>query len=862
MKRWFFVLTVILLVIDCSSQTVCSYGYRRRITFNAAQVIGSNDLVNFPVMIRISGDPELSTVTTIGGKVTSTSGYDIIFAAADGVTLLSFDLEKYVNTTGELIAWVKVPLLSTTVNTHIYMYYGNSSVTTNQANPSAVWADYYAVWHFQGGSMNDASGNGYTATNYSTTTTAGHIGDGRSNSGAQWVELTSFPNLTGDFSISAWAVTNNSALAGQRIFCDDANNTGGYAFSIGDAGTGSLRFITRGTSPVNLDAPNNSVSNALRFHVAATINTLTTQKKIHVNGIQVASGTYTGSLGTDAGNASISGEIATATLETTYRLFGFFDEVRICKRELTSDWLRTEYNNQVPGSSFYTVSPAPDVFIGGPLLPPWPTTTAWASGVVPAAGADVIINNACFTPTASAVYLNSIWIRPGKNLLLGTTGTLQVGYDVLNCGSVNFNATNTMVELKGSNTTTPQQYLSGTPAYTISNLRINNTHSLNPTVSLSNSITVTAALTLSSGVLQTTSSKYLILLGTASSSSGSPQSYVEGPMRRQGTTDFIFPLGKGGRWQPLGITTLVPTAPAISTEFIAEYFSTAPPAPALGAPLTDVSKIEYWDLTSVSGNAKIALYWGSATGSGIDNCADLTVARYSAASFTWYNLGAITSTASSCTGSGSGVITTTANGSFFYGLFTFGSKSSTLNPLPIELIDFEANCEKDGLRFSWTTASEQNADYFNIEYSSNGDDWTEIARLNAAGNSATKQHYEWFQTEWRDGYYQLVQVDRYGHRQAYKTLSQSCSVDVPEYFSVHPNPCHTSVRLGFRLKQALRDLHLNILDQHGRVCFQKTVQLAGGYSELDLDLPLPKGVYVIKASSATCTLPSKKLVVE
>ncbi len=53
-------------------------------------------------------------------------GYDIVFVAADGSTLLDFELERHVATTGEYVAWVRIPTLDYNDDMDIYIYYGNS----------------------------------------------------------------------------------------------------------------------------------------------------------------------------------------------------------------------------------------------------------------------------------------------------------------------------------------------------------------------------------------------------------------------------------------------------------------------------------------------------------------------------------------------------------------------------------------------------------------------------------------------------------------------------------------------------------------------------------------------------------------
>src|SRR5207245_2675680 len=74
---------------------------------------------------------------------------DILFTSSDGTTKLSHEIEKYVSSTGELVAWGKVPSVSSSAATAIYMYYGNAGAATQQ-NAVAAWdADYLTVRHQQ-----------------------------------------------------------------------------------------------------------------------------------------------------------------------------------------------------------------------------------------------------------------------------------------------------------------------------------------------------------------------------------------------------------------------------------------------------------------------------------------------------------------------------------------------------------------------------------------------------------------------------------------------------------------------------------------------------------------------------------------
>ena len=130
------------------------FEYRKQITISDSMTPGicSGNLSNFPVLVDTTNWPAadknaLRTVSN-GGHVYSPYGYDIIFRASDGITQLDHEIERYNGTTGELIAWVRIPTLIYNGNTTIYIYYGNAGITSATQNPTGVWdTNYLAVYH-------------------------------------------------------------------------------------------------------------------------------------------------------------------------------------------------------------------------------------------------------------------------------------------------------------------------------------------------------------------------------------------------------------------------------------------------------------------------------------------------------------------------------------------------------------------------------------------------------------------------------------------------------------------------------------------------------------------------------------------
>ncbi|MFX1461537.1 MAG: DUF2341 domain-containing protein, partial [Promethearchaeota archaeon] len=138
------------------------FNYYKEIIIDSSKVMGSTDLINFPLLLSIY-DSDLRTEVQFNGN-------DIAFH--NGTNWLDHEFElfkKDFNTThARLIAWIRIPYLSNSTDTKIYMYYGNSTMGSQQ-NPEGVWDNnYYAVYHMNQdpsvSSVLDSTANNYDMT--------------------------------------------------------------------------------------------------------------------------------------------------------------------------------------------------------------------------------------------------------------------------------------------------------------------------------------------------------------------------------------------------------------------------------------------------------------------------------------------------------------------------------------------------------------------------------------------------------------------------------------------------------------------------------------------------------------------------
>jgi hypothetical protein len=96
--------------------------------------------------------------------------------------------------------------------------------------------------------------------------------------------------------------------------------------------------------------------------------------------------------------------------------------------------------------------------------------------------------------------------------------------------------------------------------------------------------------------------------------------------------------------------------------------------------------------------------------------------------------------------------------------------------LPVEMTSFTAKRSGSENILEWSTLSEKNNDYFDVEWSTNPEAelWSSISIIPSQGNSETKQNYSIVHTDptiGKKNYYRITQVDTDGTRRTYENLT-------------------------------------------------------------------------------------------
>jgi RHS repeat-associated protein len=348
--------TITLLPGQCSAS---AYSYRRTIVIDHTQV-PNTDQANFPFLFNTT-DPSLAT-TANGGHVTSPAGNDIIFSLDPaGATKLDHELEEYDPVAGQVIAWVRVPNLSHTQDTVLYVFYGNANVAGPQQNPTGVWdSNFVGVWHVPNGttlSLADSTLNGNNATDNGATATAGQIDGGMLTNGTTYATVGSQPGLgnlaQGNATFSLWVNPSASSYVYGGLMGKDYPG-----WSLGLNG-GSPEFALPAdnlwfSSGASLNPGTWSYVTVTLSGTGGAGGTATPQATMYVNGQLV--GTVAGNPGPipdDSATVAYVGAAPSAFGSNT--VTGSEDEFRISNIIRSPDWIATEYNNQSAPSNFYAL---------------------------------------------------------------------------------------------------------------------------------------------------------------------------------------------------------------------------------------------------------------------------------------------------------------------------------------------------------------------------------------------------------------------------------------------------------------------------------------------------------------------------
>ncbi len=327
-----------------------NWQHRKKITIHAAGVPAT--LTDFPVLIHLGSDADLAADAQDDAD-------DIIFTASDEVTRLSHEIEYFDGATGNLTAWVKIPSLSSTTDTEIYMYYSNASIG-NSENITDVWdSNYKMVQHLEetsggAGAITDSTANNNDGTDQNAPALGAHGkidgATGFTGSSNHYINCGNAGslNITDNITVEAWiyptiAQTTKGIVAkaqtGNLQYILYLGSGGAATFGIHDGF--SWNFATGAVPTVG------AWNHIVGVYDGSNVN-------IYVNNVLTVGAAFSGPFQSTTSLVSIANF---GGLTSTNAFTGTIDEVRISSYARTPDWITTSYNNQSNPAGFFTLGP-------------------------------------------------------------------------------------------------------------------------------------------------------------------------------------------------------------------------------------------------------------------------------------------------------------------------------------------------------------------------------------------------------------------------------------------------------------------------------------------------------------------------
>jgi len=172
-------------------------------------------------------------------------------------------------------------------------------------------------------------------------------------------------------------------------------------------------------------------------------------------------------------------------------------------------------------------------------------------------------------------------------------------------------------------------------------------------------------------------------------------------------------------------------------------------------------------------------------------------------------------------------------------------------PLPVTISRFEGRKQAGSNLLEWSTGSEQNNAYFNLQHSTNGTDFSTIAKQEskaANGNSSSTLNYQFEHKQPQIGhnYYRLQQVDLDQQESLHaKVIDLMWGAD-GNSISIYPNPTRDVLNIDL-YSARVENTVVKVLDMSGRVVKQIQARTEAGLNKLSISLgELAAGIYTVQ----------------
>jgi hypothetical protein len=177
--------------------------------------------------------------------------------------------------------------------------------------------------------------------------------------------------------------------------------------------------------------------------------------------------------------------------------------------------------------------------------------------------------------------------------------------------------------------------------------------------------------------------------------------------------------------------------------------------------------------------------------------------------------------------------------------------------LPIELLHFDSKrIEARSVEVNWSTASEENNDYFTIERSLDGKEFEAIGKVQGAENSISRINYQFTDEnapENQVAYYRIRQTDKDGMSRAFNIDAVPCLGGKKELeLSVAQNPIASNELVYDMNLPESATINVQVIDNLGNIALAQSYYYSRGANRYSIDASeLKPGVYILNVTDLT-----------